>query len=517
VWSVWQVADGGPNSMFGNPAVSFSNLLNAINGYSDRYMLELYINERNPQMHLFEPFADNIESFAPGIRHKTVFGLYVSQSGFVADDSAAVGFWGYLDAQLHTLRNSPKTQMMRGAAFWIWYRAERLTGDYVGRLVDHYFVQNQTSWFGDGSYSQLVVNPQFEANTSGWDLAPGVGGSIARFSYTTEGVLNYHDSYGYANHFNWGLKMVRGNTANTASYTASVTPGMTYTASAFVHPSAGGTADRARLSITTAAGQPIATREVRDAPASVVEGPWRRIIYHFAVPDGITSVKLGLGDAAGVTGAALYWDFVELEQAFATDTTAPIVTEGWFEFEQQQAMLLRFSENVAPSLTSTDLQLLNLTSSQTIPAASMAVVYPGGTAPAVVTFPGLPGRVLPDGNYRLTLPSGSVSDLSGNLMGSSFAFDFHVLGGDANRDRRVNLIDFNILAGHFGQAGRTFSQGNFNYDDAVDLIDFNILASRFGGALAATATRFSSWPMVGTPSSARATPVDPDPELERLL
>ena len=34
----------------------------------------------------------------------------------------------------------------------------------------------------------------------------------------------------------------------------------------------------------------------------------------------------------------------------------------------------------------------------------------------------------------------------------------------ANRDRRVNLADFNILAGNFGQPNRIFSQGDFNYD-----------------------------------------------------
>jgi len=59
-----------------------------------------------------------------------------------------------------------------------------------------------------------------------------------------------------------------------------------------------------------------------------------------------------------------------------------------------------------------------------------------------------------------------------------------VLAGDANRDRSVDTIDFNILASNFGLAGKTFTQGNFNYDNTVDTIDFNILASRFGQTLA---------------------------------
>ncbi|MEM7681224.1 MAG: GDSL-type esterase/lipase family protein [Planctomycetota bacterium] len=52
--------------------------------------------------------------------------------------------------------------------------------------------------------------------------------------------------------------------------------------------------------------------------------------------------------------------------------------------------------------------------------------------------------------------------------------------GDANRDGAVDLLDFDILAGHFGKAsGATFGQGDFNGDGAVDLLDFDLLASNF--------------------------------------
>lgn len=63
--------------------------------------------------------------------------------------------------------------------------------------------------------------------------------------------------------------------------------------------------------------------------------------------------------------------------------------------------------------------------------------------------------------------------------------NFFVLSADANRDRIVNLQDFNILATNFGLSGRTFSQGNFNYspDGLVNLQDFNILGEQFGVSL----------------------------------
>ena len=50
----------------------------------------------------------------------------------------------------------------------------------------------------------------------------------------------------------------------------------------------------------------------------------------------------------------------------------------------------------------------------------------------------------------------------GFLSGSLFFF----VNGDANRDQRVNLDDFNILAANFGQFGRAFSEGDVNYDGA---------------------------------------------------
>jgi hypothetical protein len=72
-------------------------------------------------------------------------------------------------------------------------------------------------------------------------------------------------------------------------------------------------------------------------------------------------------------------------------------------------------------------------------------------------------------------------------MASNFTLGFFFLNGDATRDGRVNLNDFNILAGNFGQSPRTFSQGDFTYDGTVNLNDFNLLASRFGTVLAAPA------------------------------
>src|SRR5438552_556910 len=89
-----------------------------------------------------------------------------------------------------------------------------------------------------------------------------------------------------------------------------------------------------------------------------------------------------------------------------------------------------------------------------------------------------------DGNYRGTLNPDAVTNALGTPMTAAYLFDFFFMNGDANHDRTVDTVDFNILSSNFGNTGKVFSEGNFNYDSVVDTIDFNILAARFATMLA---------------------------------
>jgi len=316
-WSQWQLADGGPNTLFGNPADSFSDVLNAINDVADMNMLEHYIREGNNQTHLFNTFADNLESFVPGVLDKTVFGLYTSQGGFAADDSTDVGYWGFLDAQLHAIRNDPEMSTMPGASFWVHYRSEPLTSEFAGRLVDHYFTQGNSGYFGDGNFVQLVSNPQFEVDTNGWVLTPAFEDSLSRFQYSSEGVLDYHDAFGLALHGGSGLKMERGVQSNQADYSISVDPNLTYTVSAFVLAGSG-SSDQAAVEIIDSTGSLIAGKKVIDAAPVVGTGDWKRIMFHFDLAADQNEIRIRLTDQSSAPGTILYWDFVELEEAFVT-------------------------------------------------------------------------------------------------------------------------------------------------------------------------------------------------------
>ena len=162
----------------------------------------------------------------------------------------------------------------------------------------------------------------------------------------------------------------------------------------------------------------------------------------------------------------------------------PAVLNDNFEYETRHAASVHFSKNVGASVGADDITVQNLTTSQTINPADVAVQYVTRNDTAVVTYTGTPNGALPDGNYRVTFTAAGVTDLYGNALASDATVEFFVLAGDANRDRTVDIADFATLAGNFNTAG-TFSDGDFDYDGTVAIGDFSLLASRFNQSLPA--------------------------------
>jgi len=165
---------------------------------------------------------------------------------------------------------------------------------------------------------------------------------------------------------------------------------------------------------------------------------------------------------------------------------------GGFEFvwlNAPQRIVVSFDADVSGSLGPDDLVLTNLTTMTTIPTANVALSYQAATNTATFTFLNYPSGALPDGNYEARLVAAGITNAGGTPMTADYTAPFFFLMADANRDKRVNLIDFNRLASNFGQSPRDFSQADFNYDGVVNLQDFNLLAGRFGTVLAAPSAR----------------------------
>lgn len=71
----------------------------------------------------------------------------------------------------------------------------------------------------------------------------------------------------------------------------------------------------------------------------------------------------------------------------------------------------------------------------------------------------------------------SIKNIIRNLAEASC--NTSAVPGDTNGDGKVNILDFNIVASHFGEAG-TNTPGDTNHDGKVDILDFGMVVSHFG-------------------------------------
>jgi hypothetical protein len=220
--------------------------------------------------------------------------------------------------------------------------------------------------------------------------------------------------------------------------------------------------------------------------------------------DGDFVIAWHSGDSQDGSGYGVY------AQRYGTDVTGPEVLTTTFVWQNApQRLVYRFSTDVSASLSNADLILHNLTTMQDVPVDNITLLnYDTATNTATFTFPGYLYGALPNGNYRATIPAGSISDPGGMPLAFDHVFQFFFLMGDVDHNRIVNLFDFNILAINFGQSGRDFTQGNFDYDPTgtVNLQDFNQLAINFGRTLPAPlqTTAQSGAPLFGTRSGGGA-------------
>jgi ELWxxDGT repeat protein len=184
------------------------------------------------------------------------------------------------------------------------------------------------------------------------------------------------------------------------------------------------------------------------------------------------------------------------------DTDPPIVEELAFNPEFTHTLSIAFSEDVAGSFVANDVELRD--ASGLLLDRSQWSFASGLDAYRTSALIGLLPR-LADGNYSVRIPAGSVADLAGNVLSGDVGGSFFVLSGDANRDRKVNTEDFNILAANFGESIRTFYQGDFTYDSSVTSADFNVLVSQYGKTVPAPAASG-----IAAPAPPLFSIVDPD-------
>jgi hypothetical protein len=189
-------------------------------------------------------------------------------------------------------------------------------------------------------------------------------------------------------------------------------------------------------------------------------------------PHNITAKQTESGKTISLASSAL---------AITVDTVAPTITNSSFQFDvAPQQLIYTFSEDVSATLTAGDLAVASVPAG-TSPALA-APSWNAGTKTAAFNFSSSP---VPNNNYTATMTGTGVTDAAGNPIAGNPQLPFFFLAGDGNRNKTVELTDFNILAANFGKSGQTFSQGNYDYsaDGTVSITDFNVLAANFGKSL----------------------------------
>jgi hypothetical protein len=204
---------------------------------------------------------------------------------------------------------------MPGIGGWVYYRAEPETPVYFAKLIEHYYLNNNNGYFGDGNTDNLIANPQFDptGSTNGWVLQPGSGGIINTMNYAQSNVLDHHGYVAYigtsVSHGSYGLKMISGTTPSKIYYSvAGLNTGMTHTVSAWVLGKYWGA--KAKLTVMDANNNVIHTESFDNVP----NNDYKRIQFNFTPTT--TSLKIILSDDGSVQGTRLYWDFIELEAAY---------------------------------------------------------------------------------------------------------------------------------------------------------------------------------------------------------
>lgn len=214
------------------------------------------------------------------------------------------------------------------------------------------------------------------------------------------------------------------------------------------------------------------------------------IVLPVAVPAGLSPnreiySRFRLSTQAGLSprGFAHDGEVEDYVNRVIVDTVGPIAGGGVLEFETRQAVHVFFSEPIDPaSVDVADLMAFNTDTNQMVMAESLEITHEGFVAAWIFNSPGV---IAPDGDYRFLLPAVSVMDEAGNTMLGDFELggpDTFWFGGDANRNRTVEIGDFALLAANFNRPG-TFSHGNFDYTGNTDIADFAILAAKFNTTL----------------------------------
>jgi len=172
-------------------------------------------------------------------------------------------------------------------------------------------------------------------------------------------------------------------------------------------------------------------------------------------------------------------------------------------FTSPHKLIVQFSEDVSVSLSTSDLQVQNLTTLGLVTVSGLS--WNGATNTATFTF--TPAKFA-NANYRGTLLAAGITDGSSNQLdgngdgtgGDNYVYNFWFLDGDSNRDRIVDIVDLGVVGTNWQKSPRSWSQGDFDGSGLVDIVDLGIVGTNWQKGMPAPPASSGSEPIAPAPA-----------------
>jgi glucuronoarabinoxylan endo-1,4-beta-xylanase len=162
------------------------------------------------------------------------------------------------------------------------------------------------------------------------------------------------------------------------------------------------------------------------------------------------------------------------------NTQRPTLRSGTFNFNTIPLLDFTISEEVAGTLSASDVSVQNLTTGSTLAAASMTFADwdSWGITSARLQLP----SGLADGNYRLTIGANTIADRNGLSNNTAYTHDFRFLRGDLDLNGTIDFADLLTVVQNYNQGG-TYAKGDLNIDGTVDFADLLMVVQKYGQSL----------------------------------
>lgn len=159
-----------------------------------------------------------------------------------------------------------------------------------------------------------------------------------------------------------------------------------------------------------------------------------------------------------------------------------VLNGGAGQLSRVQSLTVSFNRDFRAPTDASILRLENVTTGAVVDPSAMVLVVDPVKRTVTWSFPGLPGGVLPAGEYVARLGVGAISDRNFNLLGRQVVVRFAVTPGDVTGDGITNERDYLFVWRELRKTEASRSlQADVDGDGKVTTADLDLVRGNYGG------------------------------------